>query len=351
MLKLLFISTPLGPLGSGLGGGVELTLTNIAQEMIRRGRQVEVIAPQDSFVEGIPIQQISGNPPISAQNQARDTPIILPVNGVLGNMWTRAYQSQSSYDILLNFAYDWLPFYLTPFFPKPLAHLVSMGSLTDAMDLCIRQVFQSHPHLLAFHTQAQASTFGIEPARCLTNGLDLSLYDFSPTAGEACAWVGRISPEKALEDALEAVKIMGIPLKIFGKITDQAYWERLQATYRDVPMEYQGFLPTALLQKELGSCRALLMTHRWVEAFGNVVIEALACGVPVITYRRGGPGEIVRSGETGWLVEPDSIAGLVTALGKVGEIERSRCRQQAEAEFSLPALGERVENWFQEILS
>ena len=87
------------------------------------------------------------------------------------------------------------------------------------------------------------------------------------------------------------------------------------------------------------------MTPRWAEAFGNVVIEALACGVPVIAYRRGGPGELVESGKTGWLVEPDSVPGLVEAIGKLSQIYRTVCRQQAEAMFSLAALGNRLENW------
>jgi UDP-glucose:tetrahydrobiopterin glucosyltransferase len=88
-----------------------------------------------------------------------------------------------------------------------------------------------------------------------------------------------------------------------------------------------------------------------VEAFGNVAIEALACGVPVIAYRRGGLAEIVRDGESGWLVEPDHVLGLVQAIARVGEIDRQACRQQAEAEYSLLALGDRVEQWFTEMLS
>ena len=62
------------------------------------------------------------------------------------------------------------------------------------------------------------------------------------------------------------------------------------------------------------------MTPRWVEAFGNVVIESLACGVPVIAYDRGGPSEIIEDGKTGWLVEPDSVSGLVEAMAKLDKI-------------------------------
>jgi UDP-glucose:tetrahydrobiopterin glucosyltransferase len=132
---------------------------------------------------------------------------------------------------------------------------------------------------------------------------------------------------------------------------DKQYWQKICWDYPQAPIEYVGFLSTVDLQKELRQCRALLMTPRWVEAFGNVAIEALACGVPVIAYRRGGPVEIVRDGETGFLVEPDSVAGLVEAIRRLDEIDRRNCRQQAEAEYSLEALGDRFEAWFRDILA
>jgi UDP-glucose:tetrahydrobiopterin glucosyltransferase len=115
-------------------------------------------------------------------------------------------------------------------------------------------------------------------------------------------------------------------------------------------VEYLGFLDTDGMQKVVRHCRGLLVTPRWVEAFGNVVMEALACGVPVIAYRRGGPAEIVRDGETGWLVEPDSVDGLITAIQALDQIDRKACRGQAEQEFSLEAMGDRTEAWFDAVL-
>lgn len=185
---------------------------------------------------------------------------------------------------------------------------------------------------------------------CVGNGFDLSLYQFCPQPGSYLAWVGRIAPEKGLEDAVAASQSSGIPLKILGKIQHQDYWQQICQDYPNAPVEYAGFLPTHELQKTLGECRALLVTPKWVEAFGNVVIEALACGVPVIAYRRGGPAEIVRDGKTGFLVEPDSVTGLVDAIARSKLISRHSCRQQAEAEYSLTAMGDRMEQWFRDIL-
>ncbi|NEU82930.1 glycosyltransferase family 4 protein [Nostoc sp. UIC10630] len=350
--KLLFMSTPMGPLGSGLGGGVELTLSNIATEMLRRGHKLEIVAPQGSISNSLPIRQIPGELiQIPAQNQSRNDPILLHKNSVLANMWDYARQVQTDYDLIINFAYDWLPLYLTPFFNCPIAHLISMGSLTDVMDEIIEQVAINFPDSIGVHSQTQAATFTFaERCICLLNGMDLSIYQFCQKPTQSLAWVGRIAPEKGLEDAVAAAEITGIKLKIFGLKQDVSYWEKICQEYPNAPIEYVGFLPTLELQKELGKCQALLVTPRWIEAFGNVAIEALACGVPLIAYRRGGLTEIVQEGKTGFLVEPDSVQGLVEAIKHLDEIDRQSCRQQAETLYSLEAMGDRTEEWFQEIL-
>ncbi len=351
-LKILLLSTSVGALGSGLGGGVELTLQNVARSLIDRHYSVTVVAPEGSILDGIPLVTIEGNLQITAQSQDRNALITLPQNSVLGNMWNYARTVQQDYDLLLNFAYDWLPFYLTPFFKCPIAHLVSMGSLSDAMDQIIDQVANQFPFSIAVHSLAQAETFAFKK-RCfnLKNGFDLSTYQFCETPKNQLAWVGRIAPEKGLEDAVAAVGQAGILLKIWGVIQDQAYWQKIQNDYPNAPIEYCGFLATSDLQQALGESKALLMTPHWIEAFGNVAIEALACGVPVIAYRRGGPAEIVQQGKTGWLVTPDSVEELASAIARINEIDRLTCRREAEIEYSLSALSDRLEAWFTRILS
>ncbi len=350
-LRLLFLSTSVGALGSGLGGGVELTLLNMAQEMQHRGHQIKIVAPSGSVLADFPIAQIPGNLQETAQSQGRKAVITMPPDSVLANMWEYARQAQGDYDLLLNFAYDWLPFYLTPFLDRPIAHLVSMGSLTSAMDLVIEQVIDSHPGTIGVHSHAQADTFAFGN-RCvvLGNGLDLSLYQFQPDPENYMAWVGRIAPEKGIEDAIAAAQTVKVPLKIWGAMPDIAYWQTICQTYPEANIAYEGFLSTTELQQAIGLSRGLLMTPKWIEAFGNVAIEALACGVPVIAYQRGGPAEIIEDGKTGWLVEPDSVAGLVEAMDKLDQIDRQTCRQRAEATYSMGAMGDRIEVWLRNVL-
>ncbi len=350
-LNILFVSTPVGPLGSGLGGGVELTLYNLAQALTQRGHTITAIAPSQSRLAGFEIIEIPGTLQPTAQSQERDALITLPANSVLGAMWRAAKQREANYDIVLNFAYDWLPFYLTPWFQRPVAHLVSMGSLTDAMDAAIASVLDLFPKTVAVHSQSQAATFPFgDRLRCLGNGFDLSQYQFQESSDHCLGWVGRIAPEKGIEDAIAAAVQCQMPLKIWGAMPDSDYWQQVCQTYADAPMSYEGFLTTADLQQALGRCRGLLVTPKWIEAFGNVVIEALACGVPVIAYRRGGPAELVAHGQTGWLVEPDSVMGLVEAIAQLSHIDRRQCRYWVEQHSSLAAMGDRVETWLMDIL-
>jgi UDP-glucose:tetrahydrobiopterin glucosyltransferase len=352
-LKILILSTPVGALGSGLGGGVELTISNLARELQSRGHTIDIIAPAGSELGELSIIQVPGELQLTAQTQAQAAEIVMPGDPVLANMWAKAREIQHDYDIIFNTAFDWLPFYLTPFFDIPIAHFVSMGSQIAAIDLEIERVAIDFPGTIGVCTYTQAQTFSFADLCCVVggSGVDPAVYEYCDTPTDALAWLGRISPEKALEDAVAAAMRTGITLKIMGKIQDPDYWAQIQQDYPTAPIEYLGFLPTHELQQALRTCKGMLMTPRWVEAFGNVAIEALACGVPVIAYRRGGPAEIIADGKTGFLVEPDSIEGLVAAIDRLDEIDRADCRYAAETVFSQSAWGNGIESWFYRLVS
>jgi UDP-glucose:tetrahydrobiopterin glucosyltransferase len=157
-----------------------------------------------------------------------------------------------------------------------------------------------------------------------------------------------VAPEKGLEDAAAAAARCGLPLAVWGLVEDEAYAAAVQASVPEGTLQWRGFLPTEQLQAELGHCLALLNTPKWNEAYGNVVVEAMACGVPVLAYRRGGPGELVQPGVNGLLVQPDDVAALADAVGQVSQIERRACRQWVERHASRAVLAERVERWLEQ---
>ncbi len=350
-MRLLFVSSPVSSLNSGRLGGVALNLKNITRMMLNRGHEVKIVAPPGSAIAGLPIQEIAGVLQPLTPDPTYHDPIVMPENSVLSHIWDYVREVEQDYDLIVDFGYEWLPFYLSPFFHRPVLHYVCISSWNAVMDQAIERVAKLCPLTLAAHTHAQAETYSVADSfRILSSGIDLSQYNFVAQPGKHLAWAGRISPEKGLEDGFAVAEKTGIPLKVFGYLQDQEYWDLLRQRYPQAQVEYAGFLPTEQFQQALGQCQALLMTHKWVEAFGRVALEAFACGVPVISYERGGPKEIVETGQTGWLVTPDDIDGLVTAVQKVNQIDRSHCRRVAEARYSLPAYGDRLEKWFKDVL-
>ncbi|MEO6156749.1 MAG: glycosyltransferase family 4 protein, partial [Ilumatobacteraceae bacterium] len=342
------------PLGSGIGGGVELTLHSLVLGLTALGHQVEVIAPAGSLQVGGCTHQVQGELQRSSQNDGRDALIAMPPRPVLGAMWDLVRRRQADFDVVLNMAYDWLPLYLTKFLEVPIAHLISMASLNDAVDEALRAVVTAHPGCAAVHSRAQAQSFGdiAGQLRVIGNGIAVERYDMHVVADDPAylGYVGRISPEKGIDDVFAAAAGSKMPLKVWGLMQDRECWDSAVAAHPTAQVSYMGFLPTDDMQAAIGGCAAILMAPKWVEAFGNVAVEAMACGVPVITYRRGGPAEIVHNGQTGFLVEPDDVAAMADAIGRIPELDRIVCRQLVEEEYSTEALAGRVDEWLGELI-
>jgi UDP-glucose:tetrahydrobiopterin glucosyltransferase len=350
-LRILVVSTPVGPIGSGEGGGVELTAAVLAEGLTARGHDVTVLAPAGSRAPGIRLVEVPGVPQVPAQTAGRGSPAMIPAGSVLAAMWDEVRRRQWSTDVVVNLAYDWLPLYLSGFLTVPVAHLVSMSSLSDVMDEAVCSVAAMEPASVAVHSRAQAETFPCgADLRVVGNGIPVDRYPFVPTGNGDLAWVGRIAAEKGLDAAFAVAERTGRRLRVWGLRQDPDAWRSARAAHPRADVTYEGFVPTDALAAGLGGCDALLVTPDWVEAFGNVAVEALACGVPVVAYRRGGPAEIVQDGVTGFVVAPDDVDALVAAVARVSGLDRRACRADAEARWSAAAMAERVEAWLRDLL-
>ncbi|MEB3234441.1 MAG: glycosyltransferase, partial [Cyanobacteriota bacterium] len=143
-MKILVVSTPVGRLGSGQGGGVERTLGSLVAGLLERGHQLTVLAAEGSQLpprcrEAV-LWTAAGVDQPSWQHQPADAPVQIPAGSLLAALWQRALAEQQHFDVLLNLGYDWLPLWLTPQTQTPLVHLVSMGSVSAAMDQVIAQI-------------------------------------------------------------------------------------------------------------------------------------------------------------------------------------------------------------------
>lgn len=350
-MRVIFASTPVGPLGSGIGGGVELTLRTLADEFVRRGHVVDVVAPRGSRLEGVDaactVHGVDGVLHVPSQTLSRDETPVVPPGSVLAAMWEFIDDVARTGDVVLNFAYDTLPFERRTT-RASVAHLVSMGSLSDGMDRAVRSAVKREPRSVAMHSRAQAMTFGADVADAVTivaSGIDTARYDFVADPENVIGFVGRVSPEKGIDDLFAVAERDGREVRVWGVMENEHCWEEARRAHPGANVTWRGFLPTDALQREIGRCRAIVMVHKWVEAFGNVAIEALACGVPVVTYARGGPAEIVTNGITGRVVAPDDVDAVVSTLAGIDAIDRRRCREVVTESYTREAFGARVEAW------
>jgi len=346
--RILFVSTPVSPLGAGDGGGVETTLIHLAPALVERGHTVAIIAPAISIApQGTRVFQVRGDPPPSVITAKRDAAVVIPQSGVLEAMWDCARNVQNDFDIIVGMTYDWISYFLTPWFQTPVIHWITVSSTIDTVDRMLCERFKDHPDSLAFYSQTQADTFKALPvsaANLLPGAVDTREFPFSPTPENRLSWAARISPEKGLEDAVSIASRAGLPLDVCGKMQDKSYWDGIVSRFPGAAITYHGMLPHARLAKVLGNSIAMLATPKWTEAFGLTLVEALACGTPVLAYARGGPAEIVEHGKSGFLAAPDDSDAMLHAIRKVPDLNRADARARAE-EFSIARLTSRFEDW------
>src|SRR5262249_30015684 len=173
------------------------------------------------------------------------------------------------------------------------------------------------------------------------HGLPADLYDFNARRGSYLAFIGRISPEKRVDRAIEIARRCQVPLKIAAKVdpTDRKYYEREIEPLLDQPgVEFIGEIGEHQKSEFLGGALALLFPIDWPEPFGLVMIESMACGTPVVAWHCGSVPEVLDEGVTGFIC--DSMDEAVGAVGRAGRLDRARCRRQFESRFLVSRMAE-----------
>ena len=185
------------------------------------------------------------------------------------------------------------------------------------------------------------------------HGMPGDLYRFSPKSEGYLAFLGRISPEKRPDRAIEIATRLGRPLKMAAKVdaADKTYWETVIKPMIDgnALIEFVGEIGDAQKSAFLGGAEALLFPIDWPEPFGLVMIEALACGTPVVAFRCGSTPEIIEDGATGFLV--DTMEQAVAAAAKAHELDREAIRARFDLRFSATAMARRYLDVYGDLLA
>jgi len=183
------------------------------------------------------------------------------------------------------------------------------------------------------------------------HGLPDNLYRLSPKPGSYLAFLGRISPEKRPDRAIKIAERFGMPLKIAAKVdkADKDYFEEVIKPLLKSPwVEFVGEIGEREKQEFLGNAYALLFPIDWPEPFGLVMIEALACGTPVVAWNCGSVPEVIEHGKTGFIV--NSIDEAVSALEQIKNINRVDCRKAFEKRFTARRMAEDYERVYESLV-
>ena len=186
-----------------------------------------------------------------------------------------------------------------------------------------------HKGTLVAISRAQLSTAppGLTPVSSIPNPIDLRAWSLQERKGDYLLWVGRVTPDKGPHRAIAVARAIGVPLVLAGVIQpgQQAFFDREVAPHIDgTSVQFVGEVGGAVKQSLFASARGLLMPIRWDEPFGMVMVEALACGTPVIAFAEGAACELIVDGRTGFLVEDERA--MIDAVGRLPRIRARDCR-------------------------
>jgi glycosyltransferase involved in cell wall biosynthesis len=324
-----------------LYGGTERVVSYLTEELVQMGHDVTLFASGDSLTSAnlVPCVPMA----LRLDKQVHDT---IPYYML---MLDRVRQQAQEFDIL-HFHVD--------FFPFPLFRSIARRTVTTLhgrQDLPDLPPFYSAFHDMPLVSISDAQRLPLSKvnfAATIFHGLPLQLHrpTFDPRGGYL-AFLGRISPEKGPERAIQIARTMGIPLKIAAKVdkADEAYFRACVAPLLSGPgVEFIGEINERQKSQFLGEALAFLFPIDWPEPFGLAMIEAMACGAPVLAFRRGSVPEIIDDGVTGVIV--DGMEQAAAALPRVLGLDRRAVRRRFEERFSAALMAKNYVNLYRSLL-
>jgi glycosyltransferase involved in cell wall biosynthesis len=310
-------------------GGIELVVSLLCDELVRRGHEVTLFASGDSITTA-KLQ--------SVHEQALRLDKRIKEPGIYEQMMLASiYQQAGDFDIIhSHVGCAALPF--TPFVKTPTVH-TTHGIFTPDNEKIFRQ-FAWEPYISISEAQREPR-LGLNYIHTVYNGIDTSIYDFQaePEQPPYLAFVGRLSPEKGPEGAIKIAKATGMPLKMAGKVdvVDREYYdEKLAAAIDGEQIQYLGEVSHEEKVKLLAGASVTLFPITWREPFGLVMIESMATGTPVIGTGMGSVPEVIEHGKTGFVCH--SIEKMIEAVPEAIKLNRQTCRDYVIEQFSVNSM-------------
>ena len=322
-----------------LYGGTERVVSWLTEELVREGHDVTLFASGDSLTNARLI-------PVCSRALRLDPQCIDPLAHHV-NLLERVSQYKSEFDII-HFHIDYLHFCMSR--REGLHQLTTLHGRLDIPDLVpLYREFYEMPVVSISDSQRSPLPW-LNWHGTVHHGMPEDVLQPCADSGKYLAFLGRVSPEKGLDAAIEIALRAEMPLKVAAKVdrADQGYYEKkIKPLLNSDLIEFIGEISDSEKNEFLGNAVAFLFPINWSEPFGIVLIEALACGVPVVGYPRGSVPEIIEDGVSGFLVNdaPEAAA----ALKNIAAIDRRKCRQSFELRFSAKRMAQDYLSIYQRI--
>jgi glycosyltransferase involved in cell wall biosynthesis len=305
-------------------GGTERVVSYLTESLVDLGHDVTLFAAGDSRTRAKLVPSI----PRSVRLDPARPDWLMWQTMMIDRVFARA----AEFDVI-HFHVDYVHYLLSKHSRTP-----CVTTLHGRLDLPDLVPLHRHFHEQALVSISHSQRKPLADSRWIAtvyHGLPESLYRFQPTPDDYFAFVGRISPEKRVDRAIEIARATGTRLRVAAKVDpiDEAYFEsQVRPLLKHPLVDFVGEIDEVDKQAFLGNARALLFPIDWPEPFGLVLIEALACGTPVVAYRCGSVPEVIEHGITGFIVDDQQEA--VQAARHVDRISRLACRNAFERRFT-----------------
>jgi glycosyltransferase involved in cell wall biosynthesis len=324
-----------------LYGGTERIVSYLTEELVRRGHRVTLFASGDSRTKA----ELAAVWPRSLRLSGQLQDAVAPHIVMLERVAERAHE----FDII-HFHLSTVHYPLARRLRTP--HVTTLHGRLDLPELePLYDEYTDVPVVSISDAQREPLPHA-SWAGTVYHGLPRHLLAFHRGPGEYLAFLGRISPEKRVDRAIAIAKACGWPLRIAAKVDpfDASYFEREIRPLLDDPLiELVGEIDEAEKDEFLGRARALLFPIDWPEPFGLVMIEALACGTPVVAFRGGSVPEVIDHGVTGFIV--DSLEEAIEATRRVDSIDRRSCRAVFDQRFTVGRMSEDYLTVYRQVMS
>ena len=303
-------------------GAWETVASNITEGLVVRGWDVTLFASGDSLT-GARLHAVVD------KGYEEDATVDPKVAGYLHI--SEAFEHAGEFD-LIHSHYDFMALTYTRLTRTPV--LTTIHGFSSPKIMPIYQKYRDGYFVSVSDSDRAA---GLNYLATVYNGIDLSLYPLQDSAGEDLIFLGRIHPDKGVHLAIEIARLSGMRLIIAGIVQDEAYFqEQIKPHLDDQNILYIGAVDVKGKNELFARARAVLHMNTIPERFGLVLVEANAAGVPVIAMDLGSCREVIKNGETGFLV--DNVGEAVRAIGRIPEINRRACRSRVQQNFSIDTM-------------